>query len=138
VGRLRTRPTFFHEAVSRSVLPPLLGAYFRENFALEFALAKARRYRKSKGRIRKGEDSDRLFSFLVPAQRIHAALPPKVKTPFGGRLRQALNSANGLRPLAYEISIATHKFFVRCRRFRTSTLDAALDAPEDRTVPFWP
>ena len=118
MGRLRKRPTFFHEAVSRSVLPPLLGAYFRENFALEFALAKARRYRKSKGRIWKGEDSDRLFSFLVPAQRIHAALPPKVKTPFGGRLRQALNSANGLRPLAYEISIATHKFFVRCRRFR--------------------
>jgi hypothetical protein len=31
-----------------------------------------------------------------------------VKTPFEGRLRQALNSANGLRPLAYEISIATH------------------------------
>lgn len=87
---------------------PLLGAYFRENFALEFALAKARKYRKSTGRLRKGEDSDRLFSFLVPAQRIHAALPPKVKTPFEGRLRQALNSANGLRPFAYEIGIATH------------------------------
>jgi hypothetical protein len=87
---------------------PLLGAYFCENFALEFALAKARKYRKSTGRLRKGEDSDRLFSFLVPAQRIHAALPPKVKTPFEGRLRQALNSANGLRPFAYEIGIATH------------------------------
>src|SRR5579859_4094470 len=70
---------------------PLLGAYFRENFALEFALAKARNYRRSTGRLPKGEDYYRLFSFLVPAQRIHAALPPNVKVPFEGRLRQALN-----------------------------------------------
>ena len=87
---------------------PLLGAYFRENFALEFALAKARNYRRSTGRLPKGEDYYRLFSFLVPAQRIHAALPPNVKVPFEGRLRQALNSTNGMRPFAYEVSIATH------------------------------
>ena len=87
---------------------PLLGAYFRENFAMEFALAKARKYRRSTGRLPKGEDYDRLFSFLVPAQRIHAALPPNVKVPFEGRLRQALNNTNGTRPFAYEVSIATH------------------------------
>src|ERR1700737_1094856 len=67
---------------------PLLGAYFRENFALEFALAKARKYRRDTGRLPKGEDYDRLFSFLVPAQRIHAALPANVKVPFEGRLRK--------------------------------------------------
>lgn len=87
---------------------PLLGAYFRENFALEFALAKARKYRKSTGRLPKGGEYDRLYSFLVPAQRIHAALPPEIRIPFEGRLRQALSSTDGARPLAYEITIATH------------------------------
>ena len=31
-----------------------------------------------------------------------------MKTPFAGRLRDAVNGANGARPFAYEISIATH------------------------------
>src|SRR5712671_2801679 len=39
---------------------PLLGSYFRENFTLEFALAKARKYRKSTGRLPRGEEYDRL------------------------------------------------------------------------------
>jgi len=45
---------------------PLLAVYFRENFALEFALAKARKYRKSTGRLPKGEKYDQLTasSFL--------------------------------------------------------------------------
>jgi len=87
---------------------PLLGSYFREHFALEFALAEARKRRKSTGRLPKGEEYHRLYSFLVPAQRIHAALAPGVRIPFEGRLREAVNGANGVRPFAYEISIATH------------------------------
>jgi hypothetical protein len=35
---------------------PLLAAYFRESSALEFTLAKARQYRKSTGRLPKGEE----------------------------------------------------------------------------------
>jgi hypothetical protein len=35
---------------------PLLATHFRENFALEFALAKTRKYRKSTGRLPKGEE----------------------------------------------------------------------------------
>jgi len=42
---------------------PLLASHFRENFALEFALAKARKYRKSTGRLPKGDEYDRLYSF---------------------------------------------------------------------------
>jgi hypothetical protein len=87
---------------------PLLASHFRENFPLEFALAGARRYRKSTGRLPKGEEYDALYSFLIPAHRIHRALPPDVKTPFAGRLRDAVNGTNGARPFAYEISIATH------------------------------
>jgi hypothetical protein len=87
---------------------PLLAAYFRENFALEFALAKARKYRKNTGRLPKGEEYDPLYGFLIPAHRIHAVLPAVAKTPFEGRLRDAVNGAYGARPFAYEINIATH------------------------------
>ena len=87
---------------------PLLAAHFREKFGLEFALAKALKYRRNTGRLPKGEKYDPLYSFLIPAQRIHAALPVVAKTPFEGRLRDAVNGAHGARPFAYEISIATH------------------------------
>jgi hypothetical protein len=87
---------------------PLLATHFRETFALEFALAKARRYRRSTGRLPKGDEYTLLYGILVPAHRIHAALPPAVRTPFEGRLRDAVSGAYGARPFAYEISIATH------------------------------
>ncbi len=87
---------------------PLLASHFRENFPLEFALAKARKYRKSTGRLPRGEEYDALYGFLIPTHRIHGALSPDVKTPFEGRLRDAVNGSNGARPFAYEISIATH------------------------------
>jgi hypothetical protein len=87
---------------------PLLASHFRETFVLEFALAKARKYRKSTGRLPKGTEYDALYSFLIPTHRIHRALPPEVKAPFEGRLRDAVNGTNGARPFAYEISIATH------------------------------
>lgn len=87
---------------------PLLASHFRENFPLEFALAKARKYRKSTGRLPKGEAYDALYNFLIPTHRIYDALPPGVKPPFAGRLRDAVNGMNGARPFAYEISIATH------------------------------
>jgi hypothetical protein len=77
---------------------PLLASHFRENFALEFALAKARKYRKSTGRLPKGDEYDRLYSFLIPTHRIHAVLPLDVKVHFEGRLRDAVNSTNGARP----------------------------------------
>jgi hypothetical protein len=40
---------------------PLLAAHFRESFALEFALAKARQYRKNTGRLPKGEEYHPLY-----------------------------------------------------------------------------
>ena len=87
---------------------PLLSSHFRNNYALEFALAKARKYRRSTGRLPKGDEYHRLYSFLIPAHRIHAALPLDVRIPFEGRLRDAVNGTNGARPFAYEISMATH------------------------------
>ena len=87
---------------------PLLASHFRNNFPLEFALAKLRKYRKSTGRLPKGDEYHALYSFLIPTYRIHGALPAEVKTPFEGRLRDAVNGINGARPFAYEISIATH------------------------------
>src|ERR1700730_7010105 len=87
---------------------PLLAAHFRENYALEFALAKARKYRRNTGRLPKGDEYHCLYSFLLSAQRIQEALPHNVRNPFEGRLRDAVNGANGARPFAYEIAIATH------------------------------
>ena len=88
---------------------PLLAAHFRENFALEFALASCPQIsQKRRVRLPKGEEYDPLYGFLIPAHRIHAALPAAAKTPFEGRLRDAVNGGFGARPFAYEISIATH------------------------------
>lgn len=67
-----------------------------------------RKYRRSTGRLPSADQYPLLYAFLVPAHRIHAALPPEVRTPFEGRLRDAVNGAYGARPFAYEISIATH------------------------------
>ena len=44
---------------------PLLAAHFREKFGLEFALAKALKYRRNTGRLPKGEKYDPLYSFLI-------------------------------------------------------------------------
>jgi hypothetical protein len=87
---------------------PLLTGHFREHFALEFALARARKRRKTTGHLPTGDEYVFLYGFLVPAHRIHAALPQEVRTAFEGRLRNAVTGAHGFRPFAYEISIATH------------------------------
>jgi hypothetical protein len=94
---------------------PLLATHFRETFALEFTLAKARRYRQNTGRLPKGQEYDLLYGFLVPAHRIHTALPADVRTPFEGRLRDVVNGTYGARPFAYEISIATHRAVCKMR-----------------------
>jgi hypothetical protein len=87
---------------------PLLTMHFRETFALEFTLAEARQYRKNTSRLPKGDRYDRLYAFLISAYRIYQALPQEAKAPFEGRLRMAVNGTHGLRPLAYELDIATH------------------------------
>lgn len=87
---------------------PLLALHQRETFAFEHALARARRYRKSTGRLPKGEEFFRLYSFLIPASRIFAALPRASQEPFAGRFREAVNGSFGARPIAYEVGIAAH------------------------------
>jgi hypothetical protein len=87
---------------------PLLTRHFSENYDLKFALAKARRHRKTTGRLPKGDAYDPLYAFLIAAHRIHQGLPASVKAPFEGRLRNAVSSPYGFRPFAYEINIATH------------------------------
>src|SRR5258707_10413171 len=79
---------------------PLLASHFRNNYPLEFALDKARKYRKSTGRLPRGQEYDAVYSFLISAHRIHNALPPEVRIPFEGRLREAMNGINGARPFA--------------------------------------
>jgi hypothetical protein len=55
---------------------PLLVTHFRGTFGLEFALAEARKYRRSTGRLPKGDEYAHVYGFLVAAHRIHGALSP--------------------------------------------------------------
>ncbi len=87
---------------------PVLSQYMNENYALEFALASARKYRRNTGRIPKGHEFDSLYGFLIPAHRIHQALPSEAKKPFEGQLTKAASDPSGLRPFAYELGIASH------------------------------
>lgn len=66
--------------MARESKNPLLATHFRDTFALEFALAKLRKYRRSTGRLPKNDEYTYLYGFLVPAHRIYAALPPEART----------------------------------------------------------
>lgn len=87
---------------------PLLATYYEDNYALEFALVKARHYRKKTGRLPKGSQFDPLYGFVIAAQRIHSALPNSTKPAFEGRVRDIVRGNSGARPLAFEVGIATH------------------------------
>jgi hypothetical protein len=86
----------------------LLTQHFSINHDLEFALANVRRYRKNTGRLPKDDEYAPLYGFLIAAHRIHQQLPAAIRTPFEGRLRNAVDSVYGFRPFAYEINIAAH------------------------------
>jgi hypothetical protein len=73
VGAALDRRVASFEAQERK--NPLLATHFRGTFTLEFALAKARKYRRNTGRLPNGDEYDLLYGFLIPAQRIHAARP---------------------------------------------------------------
>ena len=85
--------------------PFLITSHFRDNFPLEYALSKARKYKKNTGRLPKGNEFDLLYGFLIPAQRIYAELPQTAKRRFEGALRGALNDANGPRPFATKLAL---------------------------------
>jgi hypothetical protein len=78
---------------------PLLTSYFRDNFALEFAFARARRYRKSTGRLPYSREYYPLYSFLVSAHRVHSQLERNAKPAFEGRLGHQRRA----RPQAFRI-----------------------------------
>lgn len=87
---------------------PALLAYLKGNHAIEYALAEARRYSRQYGTAPQGPQFDRLYSFLVPAQRIHSQLDPRGRRAFEGKLRDFINARYGVRALEFEISIAVH------------------------------
>lgn len=55
---------------------PLLTGHYRETFALEFAFANARKFRKTRGRLPKGDAYFPLYSFLMrhPSDEVVARL----------------------------------------------------------------
>jgi hypothetical protein len=86
----------------------MLASHFENAFPLEYALVAARRYRRNTGRLPIGPEFDRLYSFAVPAMRIHQQLPTSGRKPFEGKLQDFVNGTFGARPFAYEVGIATH------------------------------
>jgi len=87
---------------------PLLTNHFREHYDIEFALARTRWFQKKIGRLPRRQAYDAFYGLLVAAHRIHRELHPPAKGAFEGRLRNSISDRHGFRPLAYEVSIATH------------------------------
>ncbi|MFZ0989534.1 MAG: hypothetical protein WAN27_17605 [Xanthobacteraceae bacterium] len=86
----------------------MLASYYRQNFALEYALAAARKYRRNTGRAPTGPEYEDLYAFAIPAMRIYEQLPESAKRPFEGKLKDFVTGAYGARPFAYEITMAAH------------------------------
>ena len=112
VGRdVRDRVTKYRQHTQGDAL---LAAHYEETYALAFALADACAYRRNTGRVPSGDAHKELFSFAVPAMRIHQRLPEEAKPAFEGKLRDLVNGTFGARPLAYEIGMATHLMAKGC------------------------
>ncbi|HEV2545832.1 MAG TPA: hypothetical protein VGU20_00690 [Stellaceae bacterium] len=87
---------------------PLFGPYFRDTFPYELALVKARRHQRQTGLLPSGEEYGIAYGFAAALQRIHAGLGEKGRARLESTLRGAMKDAYGLRPLAYEVQMATH------------------------------
>jgi hypothetical protein len=92
----------------RSRQRPLLASFYRNNSALEFALAEAKQEFNTTGCLPRGLDFDLAYAFIVSAQRIFEALPGDARKAFEGRIRDIAKNRYGARPFAFELSIATH------------------------------
>lgn len=90
---------------------PLLERYLIETYTIELALSQVRYHVHLTGRCPWPPDTvqqQQLYSFLAMLSRVYQRLTRKGKTRLAGMLRDGLQSPNGLRPLAFEMSAVAH------------------------------
>jgi hypothetical protein len=86
----------------------LLALYFLNNFHLEWLFAAAREHFREKGYLPRELAFDPLYSFLVSVHRIFVHLPATAKDEFASKLQGLVTGKFGIRPFAYEVTMAMH------------------------------
>lgn len=86
----------------------IIALHFLNNFHLEWLFAAARAYHANKGQLPPDHAFDPLYSFIVSAHRIFTHLPSSAKSEFASKLRGLVTGQFGIRPFAYELTMATH------------------------------
>jgi hypothetical protein len=86
----------------------IVALHFLNNFHLEWLFAAAREYYANKGQLPPDHVFDPLYSFLVSAHRIFTHISSSAKTEFASKLRGFITGQFGIRPFAYELTIAMH------------------------------
>lgn len=86
----------------------ILALHFLNNFHLEWLFAAAREHHSNTGQLPTDHVFDPLFSFLVSAHRIFAHLPSSATNEFTRKLQGFVTGKFGIRPFAYEITMAMH------------------------------
>ncbi len=86
----------------------MLALHFVRNFPLEAHFAAAREFYRNTGQLPPDRRFHLLYAFLIPAHRIFVQLSPKARTEFEGKMRGFVTGQFGIRPFAYEITMAMH------------------------------
>jgi hypothetical protein len=86
----------------------IVALHFLNNFHLEWLLAAAREYYANKGQLPPDCAFDPLYAFVVSAHRIFAHLPSSANSEFASKLRGFITGPFGIRPFAYELTMAMH------------------------------
>lgn len=86
----------------------IIALHFLNNFHLEWLFAAARAYHHTYGQLPREHAFDPLYSFVVSAHRILTALPPSAHKEFVSKLRGFVSGKFGIRPFAYELTMAMH------------------------------
>ena len=86
----------------------ILALHFVNNFHLEAPFSAARAYHRQMGFLPPDQHFDQLYSFLVSAYRIFEQLPPQAHKDFTGKLQGFVSGRFGIRPFAYEFTMAMH------------------------------
>lgn len=86
----------------------IVALHFLHNFHLEWLFAAAREYYADKRQLPTEHVFDPLYSFVVSAYRIFTHLPPSAQSEFASKLRGFITGQFGIRPFAYELTMAMH------------------------------
>lgn len=86
----------------------IVALHFLNNHRLEWLFAAARESHRHTGELPRQIKFEPLYTFLVSAHRVFTNLPPTAREEFSAKLKGFVSGQFGIRPFAYELSMATH------------------------------